>query len=509
MFCSHCNQFMAPGQDRCEHCGTVVGAPRETGPGVTPPAGGHPDTSLSGEADQSRGAYFTAGVVRNQAGGDHYPWAGQSSASGSPFQRGVSWLVSHLWWAAGAIVLLLLLVALFSGGGAWDFGGGVILLLLAGYSVLRRGPRGLVRSVLLAAIAVALFSIGGRALFTRPGPVSPAGVPTASNSAIHTGGNPSSTPANPAGHWRTVAMPEKPIGLGQAGSGHLWVFEAQPLATPVDRVALVDESSGATIFDTGLATPASAWCVDKQGVAWEAENGNGRETLLAFDPATRGSTTYTLPSSIAGVAGMAGAPGGLWLVVDDPSGGLAAARFSPAGGMGPLWPVSSVRQAVDVAGSPSGRLWVVLQGLNQPLSVDGNGTVHTYSSWPGKLGQVAAVSGGSAYITGYAPETSHHVHLLAYQYGQPGYRDYPTPQIADMPGGLAVSPNRAVFLGFSAVGGGHGLPGLWELQGTSVSRLIDVPLGGLPGGGVGAVLAGGGGDVWLALPFSRVLLQMS
>jgi len=501
LFCPECNQFTAPGEDRCGHCGAVIGAA-----GAAPP-----DARTAGEAGegsgQEPGAYFTGTGVRDQAPDDRYPWPGRKGFGNSSFQQAVTWLVGHLWWVIGGIAALLALVALLSGPGAWDLVAGLILLLLAGFSLLRRGWRRLPLAVLLVAVAVALFSVGGRAVLNRrPAAVqTPPG--TAGTQATPVPGSNSSITGMA---WRkTVSLPQSPVGLGQGPPGRMWVFEARRPGLPVDGLALVDEAGGATVFSKSLGTTAGSYTVDSGGGAWVAEDGNGRVNLLAFDPANQKVTSYPLPASITNVVGLADSSEGMWLVVQGPETGLAATRFDPeTGNLTPFASVSPSVQPVQVAGTPAGRLWVVLQQSGQLVSVGQSGTVRTYASWPGKLGQVAA-DGENCYVTGYAPGTASNVHVLYYEYGRPSYvDDFAVGGTADMPGGVAWSPGtETVFAGFSAIGGGHGLPGVWERRGVSSGSLM-VPLGGLPGGGVGPVLPVGN-DVWLGLPFSRALILMS
>jgi hypothetical protein len=105
-------------------------------------------------------------------------------------------------------------VALFSGPGAWDLLAGLILLVLAGFSLPRRGWRRLPLAVLLVGVAIALFTIGGRAMLTRYAvtvrtPHLPAGGQAVSGVRRSTGNSGVAWP-------KTTSLPRQPVGPGQA-----------------------------------------------------------------------------------------------------------------------------------------------------------------------------------------------------------------------------------------------------------------------------------------------------
>jgi len=454
--------------------------------------------------------------VKGQAPEDHYPWPGKKGFWSSPFQQAVTWLVGHLWWVVGGFAVVLALAFLFMGPGSWDLLAGLIFLLLAGFSFFRRGLRRLPLAVLLAAVAVALFTVGGRAMLARhaavvqspPPPGSAQTVlPTQQNGSVSPGTQQNSAVSTLT--WqKTVSLAESPLGLGQGASGRMWVFESQRPVLSVDKLALLDEATGSTVFSQGLGTTATAFTVDSDGNAWVAEDQNGQPVLLKYDSSSFKATSYSLPGSVTKVVGLADTSEGIWLVVQGPGPGLSATRFEPiTNTFTPFVDLTPSAGPVQVAGTPAGRLWVVLEQSNQLVSVGNSGVLHNYAAWPGKLGQVVAANGENCYVTGYAPQTANHVHVLYYEYGRSAYvDDYPIAG-ADMPGGVTWSPNTGtVFAGYAMVGGGHGLPGVWEHRLFS-SVSVSVPLNGLPGGGTGPLLPAGNG-VWLGVPFSRALILM-
>jgi hypothetical protein len=302
---------MPPGEDRCKYCGAVVGTA-----GKAEQASGEPAGLPGTGAGQEPGAYFTGTGVRGRASDDRYPWPGKKGFWSSTFQQTVTWFVGHLWWVIGGIVVLLALVALFFGPGAWDLLAGLILLLLAGFSLLRRGFRRLPLAVLLVGIAVALFTIGGRAMLARhtvavQTPSQPAGGQAVPNVQQNN--------ANSSVAWqKTISLPQSPVGLGQGGSDRIWAFEAQRPILPVDGIALLNESTGSTVFSKDLGTSATAYIVDSQGNAWVAEDESGQETLFAYSPGNPKATSYSLPGSISKVVGLTDTSEGIWPVIEGP-----------------------------------------------------------------------------------------------------------------------------------------------------------------------------------------------
>jgi len=106
MSCPHCNQFIAPGEDRCRHCGATIGAAGE-GEKAADRAPGELTEASGGNEGQEPGAYFTGTGVRGQAPDDHHPWPGKRGFWSSPFQQSVTWFVGHLWWVIGGVAVLL------------------------------------------------------------------------------------------------------------------------------------------------------------------------------------------------------------------------------------------------------------------------------------------------------------------------------------------------------------------------------------------------------------------
>ncbi len=191
-----------------------------------------------------------------------------------------------------------------SASGVDPFAAGGVLLAPAGLA-----PASL--AVLLTGIAVILFVIGGRAMLARHAAVvrfpsrpssGQAVIPTQQNNAASPGTQHNSAVPTPA-LQKTVSLPESPVGLGQGPSGRMWVFEAQRPVLPVDRLALLDESTGSTVFSQNFGTTATAYTVDSNGNAWVAEDQNGPPVVLKYDSSSFKAPSYSLPGSVTKVVG--------------------------------------------------------------------------------------------------------------------------------------------------------------------------------------------------------------
>lgn len=310
---------------------------------------------------------------------------------------------------------------------------------------------------------------------------------------------------------RRISLPDAPVGLGIEGPGHLWVFgahngESQPDTLTLLSGILTDSASPQVTYR--FPQPAEAFGISSAGTAVAAFSANGGAELTLYSADK--SSVYPLPSqqlyTVEGVAPLSS--GTVWVVGRKASGQeLQVGEYHPGQGSLSLQPITGTANegVMGIAAAQNGA-WVATGPRPVLYWVPESGALVAYPLDARMLGKAVAESNGDGWLAGSLPDGSPEMWKL-----QPGKAPIPVrmPPPIDMLGGLAVGPDGTGYAGWSAVGGGHGLPGFAHVSGDAASLTIEVDTispDDLPGGGVGSVAVDNSGHVWCGVPFSHAVL---
>jgi hypothetical protein len=321
-----------------------------------------------------------------------------------------------------------------------------------------------------------------------------------------------------------MTLPEAPVGLGVAGPGRLWVFVAPRAISPPDGLWLVDTESRTVLARYPLMGPVQAFATGDDGSAWAVtaapRSRAGEEALIVRRPDGHVEKVLMPPGFVAqaiapvssqqawlvgrqvGFRGVRSkGPELIALLMNVPSGIVTASAGLPGSEGTTTAPWSAVADArgLWVATNPDAAVyWVTPRGATafhpgEAAKIDAAGINATGQGWV--VGYVRSGAGAAWPIT-----ADGRLGLTPVVFG---------PTVNMVSAGVAVNDIGVAYLAFSAIGGTSGLPGVAGLAPDEHSALTLLPLGSLPGGGVGAETLTAGGHLWASVPFSHALWELT
>lgn len=332
-----------------------------------------------------------------------------------------------------------------------------------------------------------------------------------------------------------LVLSRAPTAVGVAGPHALWVWtSALPRYAP-DALWLVDTAAQAVVARISLPAMALAFGTSPDGAAWTVTPpprfGEGDRLMGRWPDGRR--VAVNLPPGFSAQALASGAADTVWVVgretvhgvgargavgpsgvlaallVDVPSGIVAASPVLPgsAGATTDPWAVAADAAGLWVATNPGAVVdWVTPRGATA-FHLTGAATGGAQTGAP--LASLGLNAQGQGWILGYAVSGAGAAWPIAGD-GRVVARPVALPSTVNMVSqGVAVSDLGVGYLAFSAVGGGHGLPGIAAVAPDLHVGVSLLPLGALPGGGVGDAAWLPDGTLWAAVPFSHALFELA
>jgi hypothetical protein len=332
-----------------------------------------------------------------------------------------------------------------------------------------------------------------------------------------------------------MLLSQAPVALGAAGPGELWVWVAPtPRAAP-DALWLVDTGSRSVVARTPLPAGAEAFGVGPDGGAWTvtaSPRPGGWEQLVGRWPDGR-AVQVPLPMGFAAEALASASARAVWVVgteagqvprvrgpvgaapplmallLEVPAGIVTASAVLPgsAGASTDPWAVAADGRGLWVATRPGATVdWVTPSGAT-PFHLAGAAEPGTEAGGA-SLQSLGLNEAGEGWIAGYGAAGAAAAWPIA---GDGTVIPSPVvfgPTVNMVSQGVAVNALGVGYLAFSSIGGGHGLPGIAAVAPDLSTGLTLLPLGTLPGGGVGAAVWMPDGTLWAAVPFSHALFEL-
>jgi hypothetical protein len=311
--------------------------------------------------------------------------------------------------------------------------------------------------------------------------------------------------------WR---FPSPVTGLGYAGTDRLWVFLSQRAVVHPDALWEVDAGTHRVLLRVGFPGAVAAYGTAPDGAAFVAEGERlqewwqGRQLVYRLPTGTEAEALAPVTHDAVWLALRLGATGrvevGLYRL---PSEVFAYAHHVPgmadesvaslAAAPGGAWLASAPRPVLywtPAVGGPSTSTRLYATAFFPP---------HAQT-----LSAVAVGPAGSGWVSGYTTSGQPAVWPLrgVGRIGDP----IPLPGVVNMvSAGLALAPTGTAYVGFSAVGGSSGYPGVAGVSPAGDTTATVWPDVANPGGGIGPLLIAGPGRIWAAMPFSDAVLPLS
>ena len=308
-------------------------------------------------------------------------------------------------------------------------------------------------------------------------------------------------------------FPAPVTGLGYAGPGRLWVFLSRRAILPPDRVWEVDTAHRRVLLRVSLGGAADAFGTSPDGAAYAvqgvrlAELWRGRRAM------------YRLPEGVKVVALSAQSHDAVWLAFRlGLTGRVEVGLYHlPDEVMTYAHHIAGMaNEGVEALAAAPGGAWVVSAPRPVLYWVPAVGGPSTYTKlyatafFPSDakaLAGIAVNAHGQGWLSGTATNGHRVVWHIAGVRG-PGKAILLPGVVNVVAKGLAVAPNGIGYVGFSAVGGTSGYPGVAGVSPVgkalaSVWRQLAIP-----GGGVGPLLLTPTGQLWGGMPFSRLVLSL-
>jgi hypothetical protein len=332
-------------------------------------------------------------------------------------------------------------------------------------------------------------------------------------------GNPSALASSGTGSTRTAQagpvweFPQPVTGVGFAGGNRLWVFLSTRAIAPPNALWEVDTSHHRLLLRIAWPHPALAYGTAPDGAAYVVEG----QTLYEWWNGHR--QTYRLPVGIT-VTGLAAVSHqAVWLSFRlGLTGRMEVGLYRlPAAVMVYAHHLAGMaNETVDaLAAAPDG-CWVTSAPRPTLFWVPAVGGPSTYTklyaqalipAHAERLAGVGVNARGEGWVSGY--DTSGHPAVWAVASGGQVGPVRPLPGVVNMVStALVVAPNGIGYVGFSAIGGSSGYPGVAGVAPNGTMTAVDWPSLAIPGGGVGAEVMLPDGRIWATMPFSRLLLPL-
>lgn len=308
-------------------------------------------------------------------------------------------------------------------------------------------------------------------------------------------------------------FPSPITGLGYAGSNRLWVFLSARAILPPDEMLEVNTRAHKLLLTIRFPQASPAFGTSPDGAAFLAEGEQLHEWWDGQEKAFR------LPEGITVTAVAPVSHGAVWIAFR-----LGLTRRMEAG----LYRVpqellvdshhlAGMANEAVVAMAPSrGGLWVATGPRPVLYWVPASGGFSPYTKAYARamtlpsartLAGVGVNARGQGWVSGYTTGGQPSVWAIASPDRVGSSR--PLPYVVNMVSqGLAVAPNGVGYVGFSAVGGSSGYPGVVGVTPQGSAEAAVWPQLAMPGGGVGPLLLTPQGQLWGGMPFSHLLLPL-
>lgn len=329
------------------------------------------------------------------------------------------------------------------------------------------------------------------------------------------GGADASSPAGaptvrPAGAvWQ---FPEAVTGVGYGGPRRLWVFLSPRAILPPDQLWEVDPVRRRVLLRVSLPAPRAVG-TSPDGAAFVAEG-------AYLDEWWRGRRArYPLPVGTQVVALAARSHDAVWLALRLGTAGRVEVALERLPQDVPTYAhrlAGMANETVQAMAAAPGGVWVATQPRPVLYWAPATGGGSTYTKLYAKaffpaqaqgLAGIAVNARGRGWLSGATTDGQRAVWPIRVQsVGTP----IALPSVVNMVSdALAVSPGGVGFVGFSAVGGTSGYPGVVAVSPQGKVRAPVWPDLAVPGGGVGALLLTSTGQLWCTVPFSHLLVPLA
>lgn len=317
-----------------------------------------------------------------------------------------------------------------------------------------------------------------------------------------------------------------PVGLGPASSGQVWVWLASRYASPdPSQLWLVSASTHRVVGRLALGEQTPVYTIGPDGLAWyittTMAKGSVGEQLVARPP--QGPAREFALSAGFDAEAVAAGPHVVWVVgifrtgrvggnTFPTSSSLTALAFDPASGLlrATVRLPHSAQLTTDswLAAADNAGLWVATQSQGHVYWVTPQ-AVRAWTLRSPAFSGLAIDGQGGGWLWGYGSEGAGTVWPIAAngQLGEAGRSYGPTVNMVTQ--GVAVNNLGMGYLPFSALGGGHGLAGVAVVTPTLQEGLTLLPLGTMPGGGVGVIMVLPNGTVWATEPYSHAVFILT
>jgi hypothetical protein len=308
-------------------------------------------------------------------------------------------------------------------------------------------------------------------------------------------------------------FPAPVTGLGYAGPGRLWVFLSQRAILPPDQVWEVDTTHRRVLLRASLGGAATAFGTSPDGAAFVVEG------MRLIEWWQGKHATYYLPEGTKGIAVAPISHDAVWLAFRlGLTGRVEAGLYHlPDEVMTYAHHIAGMaNEGVEALAAAPGGVWLASAPRPVLYWVPASGGPSTYTKlyatafFPTDARSLSGLD-LNAHGQGWLSGTTTAGQLAVWHIAGPGEIGAPRllPIVVNMVSkGLQVAPNGVGYVGFSAVGGTSGYPGVAAVSPQGQVRATVWPQLAIPGGGVGSLLLTPTGQLWAGMPFSRLLLPL-